>query len=294
MSTGKILILLTAVISGVSIFLNQFGISGIDPTLFAGFKNLLVGGITLLIILATFSLQLVFTQIKRYLFRLLTIAIIGGAVPFILFFNGLAFTTASQGAFIHKLMFVVIAVLAIRFLKEKLTTTLILAGLVIIIANVLLLNVFTNITFGYGDILVGLATVLWAIENTMSKSLLNKGVSALTIILSRMLFGGLLILGYFLFMGKGSLISQLSINQWWWIYLTSLMLLGYVFTWYNGIKHYSLIRSSLILALGSPITTILSTLFLFELPDATRAIGTFLILVTVGVIILTDRKEFTL
>ena len=49
------------------------------------------------------------------------VAILGGAVPFLLFFGGLASTASTQAAFLHKTLIVWVALLAIPLLKEKLT-----------------------------------------------------------------------------------------------------------------------------------------------------------------------------
>ena len=48
------------------------------------------------------------------------IGVIGGSVPFILFFNGLAMASAPSAAFIHKTLFVWVVLLAVPFLGERL------------------------------------------------------------------------------------------------------------------------------------------------------------------------------
>src|SRR3972149_5145265 len=51
---------------------------------------------------------------------LLILGVIGGSIPFLLFFTGLAQASAPSAAFIHKTLFIWVALLAIPFLGERL------------------------------------------------------------------------------------------------------------------------------------------------------------------------------
>ena len=64
---------------------------------------------------------------------LLAIGIIGGGIPFALFFEGLALSSSPAAAVIHKTLFLWVAVLAVPFLGERF-------GLLPIAALVLLLT----------------------------------------------------------------------------------------------------------------------------------------------------------
>ncbi|MDO8601477.1 MAG: EamA family transporter, partial [bacterium] len=46
-----------------------------------------------------------------------------------------------------------------------------------------------------------------------------------------------------------------------WTLIASVLLFGYVITWYCGLKYVPVSRAACILLLGSPITTLLSVLF---------------------------------
>ncbi len=52
--------------------------------------------------------------------------------------------------------------------------------------------------------------------------------------------------------------TTLNINQVSWMIITSILLFGYVITWYSGLKHIPVSLATIILLLGSPITTLLS------------------------------------
>jgi len=93
---GVILSLITAVISGIAIFYNkQVLVKGIDPLIFNIIKN---GGTAL--ILSFFILgrnprisSLSRRHLDKFDKRLILIGLIGGSLPFILYFQGLTEST---------------------------------------------------------------------------------------------------------------------------------------------------------------------------------------------------------
>ncbi|MBU2635458.1 EamA family transporter, partial [Patescibacteria group bacterium] len=112
MKKGYLLVFLTAIISGFSIFINRFGVSIINPYIFTFLKNASVA-VFLLSILLLFKDWKVLKKIKKKQWVLLIlIGLIGGSIPFLLFFKGLSITTAANGAFLHKTMFIYVALLA--------------------------------------------------------------------------------------------------------------------------------------------------------------------------------------
>jgi drug/metabolite transporter (DMT)-like permease len=249
------LILATAIISGVSIYLNKFAVKGIDSDVFTFSKNLLVGVFMLSFVLMLSGISELRKLSKREILGLLLISFIGGSVPFILFFKGLQITTAASASLIHKSMFVFVGVLAFLFLKEKLDKKVLAAIALLFVGNYLLIK--PTVTFNYGDLLIFSATLLWAIENTLSKHIL-KTLSGNVVAFSRMFFGSLFILAYLIFTGKAPLLLTLSTHQIQWVLISSGMLALYVITWYNGLKHADVSLATAVLLLGSPITSILN------------------------------------
>ena len=77
------------------------------------------------------------------------IGVIGGSVPFILFFSGLAMASAPTAAFIHKTLFVWVVVLAVPFLGERLGWFPI-AALGVLLAGQFLAAPPTGVTWGAG------------------------------------------------------------------------------------------------------------------------------------------------
>jgi len=273
----------TAIISGVSIFINKFGVQGIDSSLFTGAKNVVVAIFLFsLILLAKDFKKLKELKLKDYA-KLFLIGLLGGSIPFLLFFKGLQMTTASQGAFVHKTMFVWVAVLALVFLKEKLDKGIIIGAVLLLLGNFFLLKM-NGFVFTTGDLLILAATLLWSTETIISKQAL-KTIDSKVVAFGRMFFGSLIILVFLIITNKISLISTLTGTHWLWILVTSLFLFGYVFTWYSGLKTIKASVATSVLLLGSVITTTLNHLFAGAVIVPAQIIGiTLLVLGMVSVI----------
>ena len=256
MKKGILLVLATAIISGFSIFINQFGVSVINPYIFTGLKNIVVAIFICCLLLLMKDWTLLKNLSKKYWGLLIAIGLIGGSIPFLLFFKGLSLTTAAQGSFIHKTMFLYVAVLAMVFLKEKINKKFLFGAFLLLLGNVFLLK-FIPHSLGRGDLLILLATLFWAVENVISKYTLKELPSRI-VIWGRMFFGSVFILIFLATTGQASLISTLNSNQIIWILITSAILFGYVITWYTGLKYIPISLATPILLLGSPITTFLS------------------------------------
>jgi len=257
---GFLLILATAFISGFSVFINKFGVAVINPYIFAGLKNIIVALIVVswLLIMKDWK---VLKELKRgQWLMLLIIGLIGGAVPFLLFFKGLSLTSGVQAAFIHKTMFIYIAILAAVFLKEKMGKNFLIAGLILFLGNILLLKTISY-GFGWGDLLILSATLFWAGENILSKYIL-KDLPSRIVIWGRMFFGSIFIILFWLMTGQAGLVSSLNSSQIGWVLITAVFLLGYVSTWYGGLKYFKVSEAAVVLLLASPITTLLSWIFL--------------------------------
>lgn len=256
---GLLLVLSTAVISGFAIFVNQFGVSVINPYIFTGLKNIAVAVLICCLLIAMKDWRLLKGLSRKYWGLLLTIGLVGGSIPFLLFFKGLTLTTGAQGAFIHKTMFIYVAVLAALFLKEKISKKLLFGGLLLLLGNAFLLK-FIPHSLGKGDLLILLAVLFWAVENIISKYTLKELPSRI-VIWGRMFFGSIFILIFLTITGQIHLVGGLNINQIAWVAITSIILLGYVTTWYGGLKYIPVSVATPILLLGAPITTLLSFIY---------------------------------
>jgi len=257
---GYLLIVATAFISGFSVFINKFGVSVANPYIFTGLKNIIVVLLIVSWLLMMKDWKVLKKLTKKQWFLLLCIGLVGGSVPFLLFFKGLSITSGVQAAFIHKTMFIYIAILAFVFLKEKISKNFLIAGLILFLANILLLKM-GSYNFGWGDLLILSATLFWAGENILSKYVLGDLPSRI-VIWGRMFFGSIFIILFLLITGQVSSANSLNLSQIGWVLITSVFLFGYVSTWYGGLKYVKVSEAAVILLLASPITTLLSWIFL--------------------------------
>jgi drug/metabolite transporter (DMT)-like permease len=142
------------------------------------------------------------------------------------------------------------------FLKEKIDRKFLFAALLLLAGNILLLKNF-HLSFSLGSVLIMIATIFWAIENVISKFVLRE-ISWRTVAWARMFFGSVFIFGFLFFTGQAELVVNLNLKQIGWVAITAVLLLGYVATWYSGLKKVEVTKAAAILLLGAPITTILS------------------------------------
>jgi len=209
---GTLLILLTAIISGIAIVANKFFVVKIDPLMFTALRAFFIGLIFLII-----SIYISKTTTKKFKKAswksLILIGIIGGGLAFWLFFTGLKLTTAGRAAFLHKTLPIYATILALIFLKEKITKRQLTAMLIMI--GGLLLMELTKISsqIRIGDLLVLGATVLWAIENTISKKVMLNKESNWVVTFSRMFFGSILLFSIIFLTGKTDLLISLTSKQ---------------------------------------------------------------------------------
>ncbi|MFH0970466.1 MAG: DMT family transporter [Candidatus Diapherotrites archaeon] len=278
---GILLVFTTALLSGFAVFLNKFALATINPTLFTFLKNAIVGILLIGLILFLKEWKEVRTLSPRKWGQLVLIGLVGGAIPFVLFFQGLAIATAASGAFIQKTLFLFSSILAVVLLREKMNLKMVGAASALLAGNFLLLNI-SSFTFGEGEWLILLATLFWALENIISKHALQT-LSGNIVGAARMTLGGGFILLYLLYTGGISGIFSLTADAWMWVAFTSGMLFLYVYTYYNGLKLVPVSVATSILLLGSPITLLLSTLVGGTTISLSQVIG--ILLVGIGIVL---------
>ena len=278
--TGFLLVLLTAIISGVSIFANSFAVQGFNPFAFTFLKTAVVAVFLFSIILLLKDLKAVKALSRKQLGQLAIIGLIGGSIPFLLFFYALTLTTAINAGFLHKTLFLWASLFALFFLKEKLDKKFIFAALLLLAGNFLLFNISA---FGLPEMLILIATVLWAAENTLSKRVL-KDLSGSIVAFGRMFFGSIFILAFLVFTNQATSTITLSIQQIQWVLISSAFLLAFVFTFYSGLKHLPVHKATAVLLLAQPITAFLSFAFLGKEILPIQGFG--FLLITTGVFLL--------
>jgi len=286
---GIILVAATAIISGMAIFVSKLGLKDFDPVLFTWLRNTIVAVLLLGIIAGAGEWGALKKLALRDWLRLAAIGLIGGSIPFLLFFQGLALTSAANASFIHKTMFVWVALMAAPLLGERMGRRLLPVAVLLLLGNALLLKLLPGgSSFQFGDLLILAATLLWAGENVLSKHVLRT-IPPKIVALGRMGIGSLVILGVMIATGKLALLGQLPPLHLGWVALTALFPLGYVLTWYAGLRELKVTTATSILLLGSPVTTLLVAFQSGLLPSFPQGLGVALIAGGLAVLLLRPR-----
>lgn len=252
-----------ATISGVAVFVNGYGVRAVpDATVYTTTKNLVAA--VLLVALSGAVLTRRATSQPRSARRpqwmmLVAVAVVGGSVPFVLFFEGLARASTTHAAFVQKTLVVWVAVLAIPLLGERLRPLHVAAIAMIVGGLVALDGGLRGFRLGDGELLVLAATALWAIEAVIAKRLLA-GTPPLTVAVARMGGGAVLLVGWLAVTGRLPALGQLGARGWLWSAATGAILAGYVLAWYAALARAGAIDVTAILTVGAVMTTALSTM----------------------------------
>lgn len=280
---GIYLAFLTSFISGVSIFLNKFAVAAIKPPLFfTTTKNMVVGLVLVSIVIALRKLPQIQALHKKDIIRLVAIGLVGGSLPFYLFFTGLANVPAVNAAIIQKSLVVWVAILAVPFLKEKFSLLSILAIVLLFVGNNYI-GGFQGFTFSTGELMIFGATILWAVENVIAKKALQN-IDADIVSAARMGLGAMVLLGATLVTSPVSFISIASFDftQYFWLGITSVLLVGYVMTWYRALALAPATTVTAILVFSTVITNILSAIFVTH--TWSEGMGIQVVLISVGLL----------
>jgi drug/metabolite transporter (DMT)-like permease len=262
----------TALISGLSIFLNGRFVSLFDdPTLLAATRNGLVGLILVGVAIASGGLGVLARLGWRERAGLLVVGIVGGGISFALFFNGLAASSSPAAAIIHKTLFVWVAALAIPFLGERVGAVQV-AALGLLLAGTLVLAPAGSIGPGVGEAMV-----------VAAKRLLRGGVPVSLVAAARMVVGSATLFLVVGTTGDASAILAFGAEQWLAIAITTALLVGYVLTWFGALKRAPATSVTSILVLGAVVTTLLQSWATGGLP-APSAVAGNLLLIAGGVV----------
>src|SRR3954462_2895285 len=118
---GVLLALATAAISGLSVYLNAFGVKLVsDAAVYTTAKNAVAAVVLVTIALLLGARHEAVALPSPTRLGGLAIAVSGGSVPYVPFFRGLAVATAPTAAFIQKTMFIWVAFMAVPLLGERL------------------------------------------------------------------------------------------------------------------------------------------------------------------------------
>lgn len=289
MRFATILALSAAAISGVNNFLTKIAVTSVkDPIVYTTLKNTLVAVFLLGIILGIKKFAEIANLKKKQFLNLIAIGVIGGSIPFALYFIGLSQTSALNASLIHKTLFLWVALLAIITLKERLSPLQWIGVLIIFWAN-LMVGGFTGFKYNSGELMILAATIFWAIETILAKNIL-KDISSTTVASARMILGSLILWLIVFWKGGGGAVLELNSIQWSWTILTSILLFGYVLTWYTALKYAPASYVATILVPATLITNFLSALFITHAFSGQEIINAALYLIGITLVIIFTKR----
>ena len=273
---------ITAVISGVSVFVNSYAVHAVhSPSVYTTAKNLVAfAALAIGALLAGAWRRGSGTTAARWIdaphrapvtksgsgalrgllqwIGLAYVGVVGGGVAFVLFFNGLARTAATPAALDRDTLVIWVAVLSVPFLHERVTAWNMGAIALLVGGEVALSLSNGHFDAGSGDVLVMAATVLWAVEVIMAKRLMAD-VAPATLSLVRMGVGSATLLVYLAATGALGALLSLGIGPVGWVLLTGLLLAGYVGTWMTALSRARAVDVTSVLVASALVTALLQS-----------------------------------
>ncbi len=289
---GVVLAAATATISGVSIFVNGLVVKEFsDPVALTGARNAIVGLVLLGVLLMSGGAQEVRSLDRRRSMGLLALAVIGGSIPFILFFSGLAAATGPGAALIHKTLFIWVAALAMVFLGERLGVAQVVA-LVALLGGTFLIGPTGAPGAGPAELMILTATLFWSVEVIVARRLLGEaGVSVRLATTARMALGAVIVFGFLVVSGRVDAVAAFTVQQWAIVGVTGLLLIGYVTTWYAALQRAPASLVTSVLVGGALVTAGLATIRTGAIPAPTVTAGLGLLAIGIAVVIWTTIRR---
>ena len=289
---GYAFAVLAALISGVSIYVNSFGVRLFhDATIYTMLKNSVGGAVLLLVVLISARRRAEYRTLnRRQSAWLVALAITGGSIPYVFFFSGLLLTNAVTASILNHLQFAFVALIAFVFLREKITAPM-WAGLVILLVGVTLGTNLGKVHWDTGAALILVSSVLFAIDFVIAKHLLGQ-LSPVAVMTAKMSLGSLMLAAYAAVTGRLALVGHLTGAQWRITIIVGLILLAFTVTTFLAIR---LVSVTAVIAIGqaSPIVTAVIDLVethRLRLP-LLNSLGLLITLLAVGVILFIGSRQ---
>jgi drug/metabolite transporter (DMT)-like permease len=290
MKKGIILAIIATLISGWAVFINKFALANWgNSDIYTTEKNI-VAALLLSSVFFGYNYRNRLTSLDRSgWFKLFIIALIGGSIPFILFFKGLSLSSSSGAAFWNKTLFIWVAILAIPILKEKFTKIQLGALIVLIMGNLALFWPKT-LVLNASAILILMATVLWALEYVLAKKFMSD-ISPEILAWGRTFIGSIFLLLYIVFTHAGSPMINITLAQIPWLLIVGLTLTFYIFTWYKTLGKIPSTYAAAILTVASPTTTLLEKYFGSGKLPQHFFVYFIIIIIAISIIIINSRPK---
>jgi drug/metabolite transporter (DMT)-like permease len=259
-ATGLGFAFAAAMVSGVSIFANGYAVKHFtSPTVFTTAKNAVAGLLLLALLVRPARAGVAPPAVGRPVrwAALAALAVVGGSVPFVLFFEGLARAQATQAAFIQKTLVVWVALLAVPLLRERVRAPHVCAIALLVAGQAWLAGHAGTVVFGTGEAMILAATLLWAVEVVYVKRIV-RWFPADTLAAARMALGAVLLVCWVAARGDLGQLGSFDAVQWKWVALSGLLLTAYVGAWYAALQRAHAVDVTAVLVFGAVVTALLS------------------------------------
>lgn len=285
---GMLLAFLTSTISGVAIFYAKVAVTKIDPLVLTTSRNM-TAAMLLIICYWLFGKKQELKNLKRNeLSKLLLIGIIGGALPFFLFFTGLQLVGAQTANLIHKTLFIWVSILALVFLREKYNLVYAISFILIFIGNFYFAKL--QPAFSRGELLILAATIFWSIETILAKKVLKK-ISSELVGLFRMGIGSSILLITLILTGKAQKLLTINNQQLTIILIGGSILFFYIYSWYKALKYAPASLVTLVLTFSLVVGNLLNGAFAGVRILSTDIYSSLFIALSTAAIFLTEFKK---
>ena len=151
------------------------------------------------------------------------------------------------------------------------------------------MGAWQQLTFGTGELLIFIATLLWAVENIIAKRALRQ-LSSLLVASARMILGSALLLVAVIAQGGLAILGNLSFYQLGWTVLAAVLLLGYVISWYAALQRAPATVVASLLVPASLVTSLLSLIFLDKALTATEILSSVIVVFAVVALVWGGRR----
>ena len=255
----------TAAISGVAVFLNGLAVKASGgPALHTTTKNavaaVVLGSALVAATRRGAGAGWTAPSTRAQRLGLAFVALVGGGVAFVLFFEGLFAATSTDAAVLHKSLVLWVALLAPVALGERIGWP-VVAGVAGLLAGQLVLaGDLSAVGVGRPEAMILGATLLWSVEVLVSKRLLAD-LSPLTVGTVRIGGGLVVLVGWSLATGALDGVGALGAAPWLWAVGTGVVLAGYVICWLTALSKAPATVVTAVLVLAVPITATLDAVF---------------------------------
>ncbi len=275
--SGVALASVTALVSGISVFVNSYGVrAGAAPDVYTTAKNLVAVAVLSLVAVIGWRVRSrgVASAVANFVttapeahdvpttrrwvewIGLLYVGVVGGGLAFVLFFNGLAQSEPAPAAFWRDTLVLWVAVLAVLFVRERLRWWNAAAIVLLFSGEIVVSGGVGQLVANRGEVDVLASSVLWALEVIVARRLLRTRAPA-TLAVVRMGLGALTLIVYLAASGSLGQLGALNADQWHWALWTGALLSVYVATWMSALARARAVDVTSVLASSALITWLL-------------------------------------